>query len=292
MNDSAKVKLTLILDQASQQGIKIAVVGGVVRDQIIGKNYQHTDYDLCVEGDALDFAEALHVTLGGDIKKYPNFRSATILIDGLNIDLVSARTEFYQKPGALPTVSWSSIDQDLPRRDFTVNAIALSLADYLSGNKNYIDVTGGISHIEKKVISIIHQKSFLDDPTRLFRAVRYEARLGFHQSELTLSSFQEALGLDVLTTISHKRIFNEIQKILEEENWLIMFMRIHELHLKIPFLPSLSFKDVIVILKSYQQSERYTEFLKLVCKQLPKTDATSLLQQLSLSRDLRVQILG
>jgi tRNA nucleotidyltransferase (CCA-adding enzyme) len=290
MNHSLTKALQCILDEATRAGQRIFLVGGVVRDRVLGLPVQGNDYDLCLEGDALGFAEAIQPLLQGSLKRYPNFRSATISTEHAHFDFVSARTETYPHPGALPVVTWATIEQDLPRRDFTINAIAMSLGDFLSGAPQYIDVTGGLADLAKQSVAIIHSQSFRDDPTRLFRAVRYATRLSFSLSEATKVACSEALAADVLCTISTKRTITELQKILDEPCWHAMLRALDGLAIRLPLFPQLQFESLIEPLRT--ASDRSTTLLQLLCRELPRVEAKKFLQELSLPRELRDQIVG
>ncbi len=146
---------------------------------------------------------------------YPDFKTATVVLkSGQRIDLSSARKEYYVKNGALPTVSQGGIKEDLFRRDFTINAMALKCMD--SDKAELIDLFQGYEDIKKKNIRILYEKSFLDDPTRIFRAIRYEQRLGFNLERKTSNLLKSAVNHNVLNEISKERYFNELKKILCE----------------------------------------------------------------------------
>jgi len=290
MNHSLTKALQCIHDEATRTGQRIFLVGGVVRDRVLGLPVQGNDYDLCLEGDALSFAEVIQPLLHGSLKRYPNFRSATISAEHAHFDFVSARTEVYPHPGALPVVTWATIEQDLPRRDFTINAIAIALGDFLSGTPCYIDVTGGLSDLAKQSVAIIHPQSFHDDPTRIFRAVRYATRLSFTLSEATKVACSDALATDVLRTISTKRTITELQKILEEPCWQATLRALDGLGVRLPLFPKLAFESIIEPLRV--APDRFTTLLRLLCQELPQAGAKKFLQELSLPRELRDQIVG
>src|SRR3954447_10430159 len=151
------------------------LVGGAVRDLLLGA--ASVDLDVAIEGDAREVARELAARLGGEAVEHERFGTATVRADALTVDLASPRRESYAHPGALPEVEPAPLDEDLARRDFTVNAMAAALDSERLGELR--DPHGGRGDLEAGVIRVLHPKSFIDDPTRLLRAVRYEARFGF-----------------------------------------------------------------------------------------------------------------
>ena len=196
---------------SAEQGQNLYLVGGVVRDLLLKK--ANFDLDLVVEGDAISLARKLAKTVGGEVTVHPRFNTAKIKWDRWSVDLATARSETYAKPGALPMVKPSSLDDDLFRRDFTINTLAVCLSPGRYGE--LIDLYGGRDDLEHKLIRILHENSFIDDATRIWRGLRYEQRLDFHLEPITL----ELLKRDVpmLDTISGDRIRHELELILQEE---------------------------------------------------------------------------
>ena len=160
-------------ETAAERGEQLYLVGGAVRDMLLGRGT--LDIDLVVEGNAISLAETLAGQLGGKVTAHSRFGTATLKRDNKSIDFVTARSEVYQKPGALPQVQPGSITDDLARRDFSINAMAVALHPERSGE--LIDLYGGIEDLKNKSIRVLHEKSFTDDATRIWRAVRYEQRL-------------------------------------------------------------------------------------------------------------------
>jgi tRNA nucleotidyltransferase (CCA-adding enzyme) len=189
------------------------LVGGAVRDLIRG--VQPLDLDLAVEGDALDAAETVAERLGGEVESFDRFGTATMIAPGLLVDFAQTRRETYSAPGALPDVEPASLDEDLRRRDFSVNAIAAGLTHDELGVVH--DPLGGAADIEAGVIRILHERSFLDDPTRLLRAVRYEVRLGAAMDPRTEELALEAIDGGALGTVSGQRVRVELVLLFEEE---------------------------------------------------------------------------
>lgn len=198
---------------AAEQGFRAYLVGGTVRDILLRRT--NLDLDIMVEGGAGDYAGRLAEMLGGSVVLHDRFGTSVIILDdGARVDIAVARTETYDFGGALPTVSFSTISRDLKRRDFTVNAIAASI---MPGEKGSVfDPYGGIDDIRKKKLRVLHEKSFLDDPTRIFRAARFEQRLGFKMSSRTESLLREAAESGSLAPVSGARIRKEVFAILEE----------------------------------------------------------------------------
>jgi tRNA nucleotidyltransferase (CCA-adding enzyme) len=244
--------LKLMAEAATQAHTALYIVGGFVRDLILER--PGLDFDLVVEGDAISLAEKLRNQFGGKLTAHGQFGTAKWFIDigearlsrilpiGLEsahlpefIDLISARTEFYTYPTALPTVERGSIKLDLHRRDFTINTLALRLDGSHYGELH--DYWGGLSDLEGKLVRVLHSLSFVDDPTRMLRAVRFEGRFGFNIEARTLELLKEALSL--FGRISGDRIRHELDHILDEQNCLVMLDRLSELDLLTAIHPAL-----------------------------------------------------
>ena len=192
----------------------VYVVGGFVRDLLIER--ENLDIDIVVEGDAVDFAYQLAKTWGGQVQLHHQFKTAAITrSDGLKLDFVSARNETYPSPGALPSVEYGTIVEDLLRRDFSINAIAIQLLPDTFGE--LVDCTEGLRDLRTGHIRTLHKCSFVDDPTRIFRAIRYEGRYNFQITESGQKQMLDAIKQGVLNLISGQRIRNEIDHILAEE---------------------------------------------------------------------------
>jgi tRNA nucleotidyltransferase (CCA-adding enzyme) len=201
------------------RGDGVYLVGGTVRDILLGR--KGFDVDITVEGDALEFAGSL----GGDITGHGRFGTAVVRFpDGRHWDVVTARRETYSEPAALPNVEAGTIEDDLARRDFTVNAIAASLGDDFG---RIVDPHGGRADLEAGVIRVLHPGSFVDDPTRIFRAVRYETRLGFRMEPETERLARA--GLAGVRLLSAKRMTEELIAILSEEGAVHAVERLAEL---------------------------------------------------------------
>ena len=183
-----------------------------------------------IEGDGVAFARALAARHDYSVKVYTKFGTAVITIDdNLKIDIASARLEYYEKPAALPTVEWSSVKLDLYRRDFTINTLAVRLNQQHFGQ--LIDFFGARRDIKEKQIRVLHNLSFVEDPSRIFRAIRFEKRLNFQLSKLTRSLIENAVTSDFLENLSGKRIFSEVQLLLKEEHVRTLMKRLNDFDL-------------------------------------------------------------
>ena len=196
---------------AAAQGQNLYLVGGVVRDLLLGR--ANLDLDLVVEGDAIKLAQQLLDIAHGKITTHPRFNTAKIRRDKWSIDLTTARSETYARPGALPKVKPGVLASDLSRRDFTINTMAVELIPSRYGQ--LVDRHGGRDDLEHKLIRILHEKSFVDDATRIWRALRYEQRLNFQLEPNTLKLLKR--DIPMLDTISGDRIRHELELILDEE---------------------------------------------------------------------------
>jgi len=199
---------------ADENGERLCLVGGAVRDIIMQAGYP--DIDLVIEGDAFRFARNTAAVLGLECVCHEAFGTATISSSGTGarIDIAAARHEKYARPGALPTVMPGTIESDLNRRDFSVNAMAISLLPDDFGE--LIDPFGGYTDIESKLLHALHGKSFVDDPTRILRGMRFKGRLDFDFEESTEQCIRKALDRRVFSTISGARIKKELRLIFGE----------------------------------------------------------------------------
>ena len=195
---------------ATEQGQKLYLVGGVVRDLLLGK--PNSDLDLVVEGDAVALARKLAELKSAKITTHPRFMTAKLTWGEFSVDFTTARSETYAKPGALPTIKPSSIEDDLFRRDFTINAMAIRLNKRSYGE--LIDRYRGQSDLEQRLIRVLHERSFSDDATRIWRGLRYQQRLDFQLEETTLKLLRR--DTPKLDTISGDRIRYELECLFSE----------------------------------------------------------------------------
>jgi len=198
---------------AREHGIAVHLVGGLVRDLLLGR--ENRDVDLVVEGDGPHFARLLAAELGGRVREHRAFLTAVVVdAEGFHVDVATARSEFYREPAALPEVASSALRQDLFRRDFTINTLAIRLGP--GATPELIDHFGGRADLEEGTIRVLHSLSFLDDPTRAFRAVRLEQRLGFEISPETLHLIAVAREEGVFERLSGSRLRDELILLLDD----------------------------------------------------------------------------
>ncbi len=225
--DAVKV-LTTIGEIADSLGYDAYAVGGFVRDIFL---YQHNlDIDIVIEGNGIEFAKALAAHVGARVRAHEKFATAVVILpNGHKIDVATARLEYYKSPGALPTVEVGSIKLDLYRRDFTVNTLIIRLNPDRFGT--LIDFFGGQRDLKRKVIKVLHNLSFVEDPTRAFRAVRFEQRFGFKIGKLTSGLIENAVRMDFFKELSGPRVFSELRQILQEEKPIMALRRLSQFRL-------------------------------------------------------------
>jgi len=195
-------------------GLQVYVVGGFVRDLLLGVD--NLDVDITVEGDGIFFAERYAAVHGGRVRSHRTFGTAVVVRpDGRKVDVASTRLEFYESPGVLPTVERSSLRHDLYRRDFTINTLAICINEGRFGTLT--DYFGGRHDIQKRVVRVLHNLSFVEDPTRVFRAIRFEQRLGFTIAPHTENLIRSAVRMDVVGKVGGRRLANELEQILREK---------------------------------------------------------------------------
>ncbi len=216
-----------------ETGYQVYLVGGPVRDALLGAPV--LDLDFAVEGDAPSFARKLSDSLKGQVTIHKQFGTATVSAHGIRTDLVTARRECYPNPGQLPLVSPGSISDDLARRDFSINAMGLPLQ---SRGGALLDPLGGLDDLKAGVVRTLHRSSFIDDPTRMMRTVRYEQRFGFTIHKDTLDEISEAVAAGHLDAVSGDRCRHELERILGEANPMAPLLRAIELGLMRGLHPS------------------------------------------------------
>lgn len=208
---SQRRAIDLVREVAQEKECHPYLVGGPVRDILLGRDT--IDIDLTLERDASTLARALARKLGGRLRSFPQFLTYKVTTPEFpEIDLTTARKERYRKPGALPAVTAGRLKDDLLRRDFSINAIALDLLD---GEMH--DPTGGAEDIEKGLVRVLHDGSFIDDPTRMFRATRLAARLDFTLEARTRELMRAAITSGALSTVSKERIWRELFLAMDED---------------------------------------------------------------------------
>ena len=292
-----------------KKGINVYAVGGFVRDIMLSRPAsEYDDVDLVVESDGILFARELAAQLGGRIREHRAFMTALIIYtdaDGTErrLDVATARLEYYRYPAALPTVELSSIKMDLFRRDFTINAMALRLNTGQFGN--VVDFFGGQNDIQRKTIRVIHALSFVEDPTRIIRAVRFEQRYGFHISLQGEKLIRNALALHLVEKLSGARILHELKLIFREDDPLSCLKRLDGLGVLKAIHPALSLNaektellealagviDWYSLLYFRETPDLSTLYLLALCSAVPQHETEDSFQRLGLNMSLRGDLL-
>jgi tRNA nucleotidyltransferase (CCA-adding enzyme) len=232
MNKLLSTRIVHVLRDLGRIGkeldVLVYVVGGFVRDLLLGM--ENDDIDVTIEGNGILFAETFASEFGCRVKSHEKFGTAVIVFpDGFKIDVASTRLEYYSSPGALPTVERSSLKMDLYRRDFTINTLAIQLNSQEFGH--LIDYYGGQRDLQERSIRVLHNLSFVEDPTRVFRAIRFEQRLDFHIAKHTENLIKNAVKMEFLDKLGGKRLLTELVHILREKDPLRAVDRMNELGL-------------------------------------------------------------
>lgn len=300
-----------ILEEAGKLGdtlnMPVYAVGGFVRDLILRR--ENLDIDLSIEGDGILFAERLAAHLGGRVRPHQKFKTAIVFYTGPNgeerrLDVATARLEYYEYPGALPTVELSSIKMDLFRRDFTINALAILLNAGRFGL--LVDPFSAQRDMKEKTIAVLHSLSFIEDPTRILRAVRFERRFHFRISVQTERLIKNALSLDMVDRLSGPRLFNELKHVFNEreapscirrmENWNLLRM----IHPTLKLNPG---KDILItsideVLAWYRllykdpAPRNWAVYLLGLCENAKYPDVASLLDRLGFIERARADFLS
>jgi tRNA nucleotidyltransferase/poly(A) polymerase len=218
--DKIQEYIKIIQVAAKEMNCSVYLVGGFVRDLLLLAPTQ--DLDLVVEGNGHQLAEALITKLdNGQLTLHSQFGTARITFpDKTHIDIASTRWEYYAFPGALPQVEESSLKEDLSRRDFTINSMAICINDDHFGE--LVDYYGGMRDLQQGEIRFLHNLSFIDDPTRIFRAVRFACRYDYQLAKETLKALKTVLGTGFMKNLSLERFTEELMLIFQEENYLKM----------------------------------------------------------------------
>ncbi|UCZ56911.1 CBS domain-containing protein [Desulfurispirillum indicum] len=244
---------------ANEMDIQVYLVGGIVRDLVL--RVKNQDMDFVVAGDGISFGNRLAERLGGRIRVHERFNTGVIILPGddFRIDVASSRNEYYDHPGALPNVSPGSIKRDLYRRDFSINAMAVSLNTF-----ELIDYFGGVQDIRDKKIRVLHNLSFIEDPTRIFRAVRFEQRYSFQIGEQTIKLLRSARDLDLIQHISGHRIYEELRHMFLEQEPAKHMARLFELDLMRSIHPALGYdQKTMKLVESMEDLLVVSDFLRL-----------------------------
>jgi tRNA nucleotidyltransferase (CCA-adding enzyme) len=238
LNKENIVLLRTIGEVAEKNGYTAYAVGGFVRDLLL--RVKNLDLDIVVEGDGIKFAKKLADHFGGAVRTHEKFSTALVIMpDGFNIDVATARLEYYEYPAAMPTVELSSLKLDLYRRDFTINAMAINLNPEKFGT--LVDFFNCQADIKERRIRILHNLSFVEDPTRIFRAIRFEQRMGFTIGKHTEKLLKNAVKMNLFNRFFGHRCFTELKLIFSEENPIPAISRMAEFDLLKFILPELKF---------------------------------------------------
>ncbi|TYO95582.1 CBS domain-containing protein [Desulfallas thermosapovorans] len=246
-----------ILRQAGQiadrMGFKVYAAGGLVRDVLLG--HENLDIDLVVEGDGILLALELGRAYNAKVRQHHQFGTAEVVFsDDFKIDVATARVEFYAYPAALPQVESSTLHQDLYRRDFTINAMAVALNEDSFGN--LVDFFDGREDLQNHIVRVLHNLSFIEDPTRILRAIRFEQRYGFKIEPQTLKFLNESVRRGVLAKVSNDRLWDELKHILAETEAEGMLRRMEELGVWAYIFPRVNYWEVEPVLKDLPRSIR------------------------------------
>lgn len=249
IQDRLSTKIRELLHLAGQTGRRLGLpvyaVGGFVRDLLL--DVPNHDIDLVVEGNGIAFARALAETLGGRVREHQKFLTSVVIFqdtDGREkrIDVATARLEYYEYPAALPTVELSSIKMDLFRRDFSINSLAIRLDSEPFGL--LVDFFGGQRDIKDRLIRVLHTLSFVEDPTRCLRAVRFEQRYQFRIGPGTEKLIRNILPMHLLDRLSPARLFNEFRHMCDEEEAEACLNRLDDLGILNALSPQLALNQV------------------------------------------------
>ncbi len=231
--------LKLSGEVAEGLGYNAYLVGGSVRDLLRGE--ENLDIDIVIEGDGISFAQAFGKSLNASVKTHQRFGTAQVITDKLKLDVATARTEYYESPAALPKVEISSIKKDLYRRDFTINTLTIKLNPRDFGI--LIDFFGGQRDLREKTIRVLHNLSFVEDPTRAFRAVRFSERFGFKISKHTENLIKSAIEMNLFDRLSGPRLYEELLLLFKETEPVRTLKKLSDFSLLKVIHPNLIFNE-------------------------------------------------
>ncbi|NPE28521.1 CBS domain-containing protein [Methanococcoides sp. SA1] len=307
LNRELTVLLKTIGEIADRLNFKAFAVGGFVRDLLLKQ--KNLDLDIVIEGNGIAFAKELAKALNGRCKAHEQFITAVVILpDGFKIDVATARLEYYEYPAALPTVELSSIKLDLYRRDFTINAMAIQLNAEQFGT--LIDFFSCQNDLKSGIIRVLHNLSFVEDPTRIFRAIRFEQRMELSISKHTHRLIRSAVKMNLFDKGNDPRFFNELQQILSEDNPLPALTRLAEFDLFKFLWPELKphlkiDRRFLHIMKQAQQAlswydllyldtpcRRWLVYLLSIMARSGTDDLTSFCQRFHLHEKIRQQLIS
>jgi tRNA nucleotidyltransferase (CCA-adding enzyme) len=245
---------------AEENGFNAYLVGGTVRDLLRGE--RNLDIDIVIEGDGITFAKTLGEKLNARVKTHERFNTAQVIKDKTKLDVATARTEYYESPAALPKVETSSIKKDLYRRDFTINTFAIKLNPRDFGL--LIDFFGGQRDLREKTVRVLHNLSFIEDPTRAFRAIRFSERFGFRIGKHTENLIKTAGTMNLFERLSGPRLYEELLLLFQETEPGRTLKRLSDLGLLKVIHPSLVFNEELeATMKSMQETLSWFSLLFL-----------------------------
>ncbi|OWZ83975.1 CBS domain-containing protein [Natranaerobius trueperi] len=261
--------LYLIGKKADKEGYKVYGVGGFVRDLLLGKD--NLDLDLVVENDAISFAKSLKNYLNGKLKTFPQYQTARLTLpSGKHVDFATARIEYYAFPAASPEVEQSTIKQDLYRRDFTINTLAVKLNGSTFGK--LLDFFDGAKDLKEGIIRVLYNLSFVEDPTRIFRGIRFEARFNFTIEDQTLLFMKNSLITGVLDKLPGEKLYEEFRNVFYEENFMDALMKMDEIGIFENIFPDLKLNEnkieTISIIQDILQWYEQRSYNKSVSKEV------------------------
>lgn len=292
--------LRQIAAEAKKIGRPVYIVGGIVRDMILGRPNQ--DLDIVTEGHVSELAKAFARRVHGKSTVHPQFMTATVCCpSGLSVDFATSRTERYLRPGALPLVQEGTLKDDLFRRDFAINALAARVED--SRSLVLVDHYGGLADLKKKRIRVLHELSFCDDPTRIFRAIRFEQRFGFPLDRKTLLLLKAAVSQGYLRHVTMERYLNELRKIFQEPRPFLCLKRLKTLKVLGSIFPGLKFNkavlaqiekniSILLALSSRREKDRGAVWLMGLLAPLVGQSQEHRLSKLGLTREEKTAVLG
>lgn len=252
--------LKLAGEVAEELNFSAYLVGGSVRDLLRGE--ENLDIDIVTEGDGILFAKRFGERLNAKVRTHQRFGTAQVITDKLKLDVATARTEYYESPAALPRVETSSIKKDLYRRDFTINTLAIKLNPGDFGL--LIDFFGGQRDLREKTIRVLHNLSFIEDPTRAFRAIRFSERFGFKISKHTENLIKSAIKMNLFERLSGPRLYEELILLFNETEPVRAVKRLSDIGLLKIIHPNLTFNDELeVTLKSMHETLSWFNLLFL-----------------------------
>lgn len=252
--------LKLSGEVAEGLGFNAYLIGGSVRDLLRGE--ENLDIDIVIEGDGIIFAKALGERLNARVRSHQRFNTAQVIKDKLKLDVATARTEYYESPAALPKVETSSIKKDLYRRDFTINTLAIKLNPRDFGL--LIDFFGGQRDLREKAIRVLHNLSFIEDPTRAFRAIRFSERFEFKISRHTENLIKSAIKMNLFEKLSGPRLYEELLLLFNETEPDKALKKLYDLGLLKVIHPALTFDEELeATLKSMHETISWFNLLFL-----------------------------